>query len=109
MRALGRVLLVAVFLFAQASALAHQVWHLGSGSLSAVPVVSASQDVHKAVSGNPLCEQHEALGTVLGGLSSSIVLACTADVSPVHFFAPAASVASIAALAPSSRGPPALS
>lgn len=109
MRALGRVLLVAAFLFAQGSALAHQVWHLGSGSLSAGAPTGASQDAHKAASGNPLCEQHEALGTVLGGLSGSIVLACTADVSPVHFCAPPASAASIAALAPSSRGPPALS
>ena len=98
---LGRVLLLAAFLLAQQSALAHQIWHLAGGAAQS----AALGDLPKT---NPLCEQHDALGTVLGGLSSSLALAALEELRPVHFPAANLPAASTPSLSPVSRGPPAL-
>src|SRR5258706_11145566 len=92
---LGRVLLLAAFLLAQQSALAHQVWH-------------AAGEPQKSSQSNPLCEQHAALGTVLGALNGCAALALFADPAPEHFYTSHSPVASTPRLPPASRGPPAL-
>ena len=101
MSAFGRVLLVTAFLLAQQAALAHQIWHAGveSTQIKALP---------EGAGGNPLCAQHEALGTVVGGLSACLSVAVFLETPPVHF--PAAHVpwAGTAGPSPSSRGPPLL-
>lgn len=91
MRRILGALLVAVLLAAQQAALEHPLWH-----------VAAAPDQ------NPLCEQHEALGTVLGAIGGAApafteeapVTAAIAAVLP--------SARAGAPLQPSSRGPPAL-
>lgn len=97
---LGRILLLAAFLLAQQSALAHQIWHLAGGAAQS----AALGDLPKT---NPLCEQHDALGTVLGGLSSSLVLAMFEERPPVHISAANSPAASTPSPSPVSRGPPA--
>jgi hypothetical protein len=89
-RILGAVL-VAVLLAAQQAALEHSLWHVGA----------ADQQ-------SPLCEQHDALGTLLGAI----------DCAPAVLTEEAPLAAAIAAvvpaaragtpLQPSSRDPPAL-
>ena len=89
-RILG-ALLVAALLAAQQAALEHSLWHVAA-----------------AGGQNPLCEQHDALGTVLGGIDC-------ADTATTGEAPAAPAVASVAAPAvspagiiPSSRGPPSL-
>jgi hypothetical protein len=94
---LGRFLFVAAFLVAQQSALAHQVWHAAAG------------EPEKSSQSNPLCEQHAALGTVLGALNSSAALALFVEVAPEHFAAAHSPAASLPSLPPASRGPPSVS
>ena len=101
MSAFGRALLVAAFLLSQQAALAHQVWHLGAPSTQA-------NALPEGTAGDPLCPQHEALGTVVGGLSSCLPLAVFVQAPPVHLPAAPASSAGTAGPSPSSRGPPAL-
>ena len=101
MSAFGRALLVAAFLLSQQAALAHQVWHLGAQSTQAKALAEGSH-------GNPLCAQHEALGTVVGGLSSCLPLALSVETPPVHFAAAQIPSAGTAGPSPSSRGPPTL-
>ena len=101
MSALGRALLVAAFLLAQQTALAHQVWHLGAESTQTKALAEGSN-------GNPLCAQHDALGTVVGGLSSCLPLALLVEAPPVHFPAAHNPSAGAAGPSPSSRGPPLL-
>jgi hypothetical protein len=97
---LVRVFLAAAFLLAQQSAFAHQLWHSANGTKTSVSPEQGKK-------GNPLCEQHDALGTVLGALSAAPLAAPVVETPPVHF--PAASVAAVCVPAPSpvSRGPPA--
>jgi hypothetical protein len=74
---LARILLAALLLAAQQAALEHAIWHAGSAQ-------SASTDASKTDPGrNPLCEQHGALGEVLGGIGC----AATPLVPVVHEFA----------------------
>lgn len=98
---IGRFLLVAAFLLAQQSALAHQVWH--SAANGGKPAASAEQ----GKKGNPLCEQHEALGTVLGALSAALPAFVQADSVPLHFAPAHKPRAGSPSLVPVSRGPPA--
>ena len=96
-----RLFLVAAFLLAQQAALAHQVWHsTGNGGK---PVAAGEQGKR----GNPLCDQHDALGTVLGALSAGALPAAEVDVAPVHFPAAIIPAAGVSSLTPVSRGPPA--
>jgi len=85
----------------QQSALAHQIWHLAGGAAQS----AAQGDLPKT---NPLCEQHDALGTVLGGLSSSLAFALFEELRPVHVPAADSPAASTPSPSPVSRGPPAL-
>ena len=90
-----RVFFALALLSAQHAALSHEVWHLGK---------HGPQPAQKQ-----LCDQHEALGTVAGALDSPVVpVACE---RPADFLFPslAHAAASRPWLAPSSRGPPALS
>ena len=95
---LARLLLVALLLAAQQSAIAHGVWHFAGGAKAP----------HSGSGGSTLCDQHSALGTVLGALGNAAVApppalqraGAIASERPAH--APAA------ALVPSSRDPPAL-
>jgi hypothetical protein len=96
-----RLLLLAAFLLAQQSALAHQIWH--SAANGGKPAAAGEQ----GKKGNPLCEQHEALGTVLGILSAGAVQAPAVDQAPIHFPAASAPAARVSSLSPVSRGPPA--
>ena len=103
---LGRAFLVLAFLLAQQTAFAHQLWHdFDRASLqSALDGKSGS-----ANNGNPLCEQHAALGTVLGGLNGCAALALFADRAPEHFQATHSPIAGTPRLPPASRGPPRVS
>lgn len=82
---------VAALLAAQQAALEHPLWHVGTADEK-----------------SPLCEQHDALGKVLGAID------CAVPVSKAE--APAATAiagvipapASPALVTPSSRGPPTL-
>jgi hypothetical protein len=96
----GRVLLLIAFLLAQQTALAHAISHAAD---------SGYKNSAGTKTGNPLCEQHAALGTVLGALSGAIALAFFADAAPLHFPVVDSPAACLPALSPASRGPPRLS
>jgi len=83
--------LVAVLLAAQQAALEHPLWHLGTADEQ-----------------SPLCEQHDALGKLLGAIDCAVpVLAMQAPVATaVAAVLPSARAG--APLEPSSRGPPTL-
>ena len=101
----ARVLVLAAFMVAQASALTHSIWHISASfdGTRLAAVAGADQDI----SGNPLCTQHGALDDVLGAVhgasrcADKVRLAADAPLADRH------ASASVAALAPSSRGPPA--
>jgi hypothetical protein len=93
MRSLARVVLAVAFLLAQHAALAHQVWH-------------AAGQADKTSQNSKLCEQHAALGAVLGAINGFHAAALFATVAPVHFPAAHSSAATLAPLPPASRGPP---
>lgn len=88
-----RVLLAAAMLSAQCAALAHEIWHAEAGK---------SQPAQKQ-----LCTQHDALGTVAGGLhtaAAQLPQESPASAAPRFQAMPEAAAPG---LAPSSRGPPA--
>lgn len=58
---LARLLLVALLLAAQQSAIAHGVWHFAG----------AAKTQHSGSDGSRLCDQHSALGSVLGALGNA--------------------------------------
>jgi hypothetical protein len=97
---LVRVFLAAAFLLAQQSAFAHQLWHSAAGSKAGV--------AEQGKKTNPLCEQHEALSTVLGVLSGALVVAPAVETPPVQFPGAAAAAVCVPAPSPVSRGPPSL-
>ena len=86
-----RILLALLLLSAQQTALSHQFLHF----FDAAPAQ------------NQLCDQHEALGTVVGGLDAPTTLPVGS--APAGFFHRSVALPSAATpgLAPSSRGPPA--
>lgn len=89
-----RILLALALLSAQQLALSHQIWHVGDHS---------SQP-----SQQQLCDQHDALGTVVGALDCTIALLVTDAAVSFSFHSLEHSTASRPGPAPSSRGPPAL-
>ena len=99
---LGRVLLVAAFLLAQHSALAHQVWHFAGGAQDTQADPASKSKSH------PLCDQHVALGTVLGALNASSAACVFAEPAPLHLPAAHVPAAVAASFPPASRGPPAV-
>lgn len=104
-RRLARLLIAAALLFAQQSALAHQIWHF-AGAPAQYAASSEPRDTDAG--GTPLCKMHAALGAVLGALGSSDAVAelpvPQVDVVPVA----ALSAAPAVSVSPSSRGPPRL-
>lgn len=102
MRPLARLLLVVALLFAQATGVAHEIWH--ASSLAAAGVDGDAG----APKGNPLCDFHTALGSVVGALSGAshppeIAVQAATAFSDAESRAPRFSL-----LAARSRGPPAL-
>jgi hypothetical protein len=97
---LVRVFLAAAFLLAQQSAFAHQLWHSASGAKSGLAAEQGKK-------GNPLCEQHDALSTVLGALNGGLPVAPALGMAALCFTAAEVAAACIAAPSPVSRGPPA--
>ena len=98
----ARILLAALLLAAQQAALAHAVWHAGGASDTVV-------DVKKTETGqNPLCDQHAALGAVLGAIGCAAPLPAPV----VHEFAalraPLLPARDSAPLVSAARDPPAL-
>jgi len=101
----GRLLLVAVLLFAQAAGLAHQIWH------DAAPVVAHADEVDgpgKAPQKSILCDFHSALGAVLGALAGGSHVAQAAAAADLAFFPADVPSARFSTLAPQSRAPPTL-
>src|SRR3954470_15981755 len=96
----GRVLLLFAFLLAQQTALAHAISHAAD---------SEYKNSAGTKTGNPLCEQHAALGTVLGALGGARALASSAVPARLHFPAADSQAACLPVLPPASRGPPRLS
>ena len=106
MRFLARIFLIAAFLLAQTSAMAHQLWH--AGSLGA-HIASADSAKHgNAPKKDPLCAFHAALGTVLGVLSGDTRASLLADLPDAQADAAGVSAAVVRPLPPTSRGPPTL-
>jgi hypothetical protein len=89
-----RIFLAFTLLSAQQVALAHQIWHLGD------------HDTQPAQ--NQLCDQHDALGTVAGGLDCPIALIAGKSPSAIFYRTASLPAVSTPGLAPSSRGPPTL-
>jgi hypothetical protein len=89
-----RILLALALLSAQQVALAHQIWHIG--------------DHGSQPSQRQLCDQHDALGTVVGALDAPIPLLAADATVCASFQSLAPCSASRPGLAPSSRGPPTL-
>jgi hypothetical protein len=87
-RILG-ALLVAVLLAAQQAALEHPLWHLGTADPQ-----------------SPLCEQHDTLGKVLGGIDCAVPDFTTEAPAATAFASIVPSARAGAPLEPSSRGPP---
>jgi hypothetical protein len=102
LRRLATWLLAAVLLAGQQVALHHQVWHAGTA------VVADSSAPKPSSERNPLCDQHAALGAMLGTIDCAATHAApsvlaAAAVAAVPFLA-----RDNAPLAPSSRDPPEL-
>jgi hypothetical protein len=89
-----RILFAFALLSAQHAALAHQIWHLGDHGMQPAQKV--------------LCDQHDALGTVAGGLDSTLIQPSAE--APADFLLRSVALPSAATsgFAPSSRGPPSL-
>ena len=100
MKLLGRLLLVVALLFAQASGVAHELWH--ASSLAA----HADGDA-KTPKGNPLCDFHTALGSVLGALNGASHPPAAAFQEATPFVGADCRAPRFSLLAAHSRGPPA--
>lgn len=83
--------LAAALLVAQQAALEHPLWH----------VAAAGDD-------SPLCEQHEALGTVLGAIGCAAPVFADEPPAATRVAAATPTARAGAPLQPSSRGPPSL-
>ncbi len=103
---LRRLFLVTVLLVAQHSALAHGIWHV-AGASAAYGAGSATGGPQSG-SDSALCEQHEALGSVLGGLGSADACELLAPQQADAITGAVQSSANRAPLSPSSRDPPKL-
>ena len=107
-RRLARLFLGAALLVAQHSALAHGIWHLAGAPAQQAAAVGAG-GTHDTDTGEKLlCNQHEALGTVLGALESADACPLLAPQDADAISRAAQSTARLAPLAPSSRDPPTL-
>lgn len=103
----ARFLVVAAFLAAQAVALSHSIWHVGSAVDGAGPIASVGGADDGGALANPLCAQHGALDDVLGALHGGPGQATAGSLPAEKVLPSERPAATLAALAPSSRGPPA--
>jgi hypothetical protein len=87
-----------LLLAAQQSAIAHGVWHSAG----------AAKSQHSGSGGSALCDQHSALGTVLGALGNASAALQPALQRACAVASEQQAPAPVAALAPSSRDPPSL-
>ena len=104
LRRFGGLFLVAAFLLAQASGLAHQVWHAGPLGAHAADTGDHKQPAKK----DPLCDFHAALGTVLGALQGVVAHLPYLENSAAGVAAAAIPLPDSPRLTPLSRGPPTL-
>ena len=102
---LARLLVLAAFLAAQATALAHSIWHVASAVDGARPIASAGSADGDALA-NPLCAQHGALDDVLGALHGAIFFVVPSSLPGERAVVAAYAGPGAEALTPSSRGPP---
>lgn len=105
MRIFGRVVLVAAFLLAQASGVAHQIWHAGPLAIHAGAEAAVDG---KAPKKSALCDFHAALASVLGAIKGGTALVQAAAPAAIVFIAADVPAARFSTLAPQSRAPPAL-
>jgi hypothetical protein len=91
LRRLLGAFLAAALLAAQQAALEHPLWHVGT-----------------ADGQSPLCEQHDALGKVLGAIDCAVPVFAMEAPAATGFAAVLPSARAGAPLEPSSRGPPTL-
>lgn len=89
-RILG-ALFVAALLVTQQAALEHPLWHVGTADEQ-----------------SPLCEQHDALGKLLGAIDCAVPVFAMEAPAATAIAAVVPAPASPAPVNPSSRGPPAL-
>lgn len=83
--------LVAALLAAQQAALEHPLWHVGTADEQ-----------------SPLCEQHDALGKLLGAIDCAVPVFAMEAPAATAIAAVLPSARAGAPLEPSSRGPPTL-
>jgi hypothetical protein len=91
LRRLLGAFLAAALLAAQQAALEHPLWHVGTADEQ-----------------SPLCEQHDALGKVLGAIDCAVPVYATEAPAATAVAAVVPAPASPALVNPSSRGPPSL-
>jgi hypothetical protein len=95
---IARLLLIAALIAAQQSAIAHGVWHFAAAG-------AAQQSSH---GDGALCDQHNALGTVLGALGNANTAQQPGAQGACAVPAAAIACAPAALVAQSSRDPPSL-
>jgi len=101
---LARLFVASALLAAQQSALAHQIWHYATAPAAHVAADSQKTDA----GGKSLCDQHTALGTILGALGSADACPMVAPQQADAISGAVQSTAHRALLSPSSRDPPSL-
>ena len=100
MSVLARLLLVFALLFAQASAVAHEIWHASS--------LAADLDGDaKAPKSNPLCDFHTALGSLSAALSCAHNTPAAISQENPSLIGAEPRAPRFSLLAAQSRGPPA--
>jgi hypothetical protein len=100
LRRVARILLAAVLLAGQQLALHHQVWHAGAA------VVADGGAPKPGPERNPLCDQHAALGAVLGAIGCAAAHEAPAALAAAAISAEPFAARDNAPLSPSSRDPP---
>ena len=100
LRRLAAWLLSAVLLAGQQVALHHQVWHAGAAAVADSSAPKPNSDR------NPLCDQHAALGAMLGVIGCAAAQAAPAALESAAIAAAPVLARDNAPLAPSTRDPP---
>jgi hypothetical protein len=102
---LARIALLAAFVLAQHTALAHQIWHLG-GHSQQTAFSNADSYGGDAPQSNLLCDFHSALSAALGALDSTPIAFPVSGPYQNDYIHTAAPAVVVPALPPASRGPP---
>jgi hypothetical protein len=93
---LARIALILAVLLAQQTALAHQYWH----------AAKAPAEKSQPIKGDPLCDLHDLLGTVLGVAAGTCIAPAFLSLAEPDFIAPAVTVREALRPATHSRDPP---